>query len=174
MSSTSTFDEKKCRHCQSRKPDYGRRGLCTRCHDDRAIREQYPPVSRFGRKADTNWESDTRLPAPPPDQPTDAQPGSAAKILVLIARAEARQQLFHPLDKSCLDDALDNATLIAQRRNERQLEDRPEGWTDRALQVEDGKIWGGRQRRRRRKKRRPHPGPCPESGEASRVQELSL
>jgi hypothetical protein len=33
-----------------------------------------------------------------PKEPTDAPPGSEQKILVMIERAERREQLFHPQD----------------------------------------------------------------------------
>jgi hypothetical protein len=37
--------------------------------------------------------------APPPDDPTDAEPGSDEKIEIMALRYEQRRQLFHPDDR---------------------------------------------------------------------------
>jgi hypothetical protein len=39
-------------------------------------------------------------------EPTDAQPGSAAKIEILAGRYEAGVSLAHPLDANCFPDSL--------------------------------------------------------------------
>lgn len=103
---------RRCRHCR-RKPtilndkgDRGAlwpRGLCRLCYYDPAIRERYRRI-----RGTVNTES--RLPAlnrvrlrlriP---QPTQALPGSAEKIAVLMARVAAGQYLHHPKDRREVD-----------------------------------------------------------------------
>ena len=42
---------------------------------------------------------------PPPELPTDAPPGSRAKVLVLMERARKGQRLWHPGDATSWDAA---------------------------------------------------------------------
>lgn len=84
-----------CRHCGGRyscRP----RGLCWPCHRDGAVRALYPvkdsPHSRRG------VGNGVMASAPPPSEPTDALPGSEAKMAVLAARAARGESLWHPSD----------------------------------------------------------------------------
>jgi hypothetical protein len=60
-----------------------------------------------------------------PRAPTAAAPGSAAKIAVLQARAQARLELFHPLDAAGARQATPHrqrpSTISLRSRRERQL-----------------------------------------------------
>lgn len=79
-----------CRHCEL-KPAY-KRGLCYACH-------RMPDVlALFPSRVDLGYAlvDPSRLPA----EPTDAPPGSKAKLDVLIARARAGERLHHPLDRT--------------------------------------------------------------------------
>jgi hypothetical protein len=83
----------KCRHCHkanSSRP----RGLCWACYYTPRIRDHYPSTSKFARRGVGNFNSD----APLADYPTEAIPGSEAKIRILIERAHSMKSLFHPLD----------------------------------------------------------------------------
>jgi hypothetical protein len=82
-----------CRHCQkvrSNRP----RGLCWTCYYTPGVRELYPSTSKFARRGVGNFCGT----APLPEFPTDAAPGSEAKLLILMERAAKRQSLFHPDD----------------------------------------------------------------------------
>jgi hypothetical protein len=80
-----------CRHCQ--RPKVNRpRGLCWPCYYLPGVRELYPSTSKFGRRGVAEGK------ALLPPLPTDATPGSPAKIAVLEARAAAGVALWHPLD----------------------------------------------------------------------------
>lgn len=84
----------RCRHCGRkigrRAP---RRGLCYRCHRNREIRLGYSPVSKFGKRG-VGTLNESR----PAEEPTETLPGTEERILALQARAEAQQELKHPLD----------------------------------------------------------------------------
>lgn len=54
----------------------------------------YQPTTKHGNRGLGNHNQ--RVPLPP--CPTDAQPGSEAKVRVLEERAKADVALFHPLD----------------------------------------------------------------------------
>lgn len=87
-----------CLHCRKRVINRPR-GLCMPCYVDPAIRDGYDVVlQRYrggGNRGVGICQTGTyQLPA----EPTDAQPGSPEKILVLRRRAEMGQALFHPLD----------------------------------------------------------------------------
>ena len=82
-----------CRHCGASRVLH-RRGLCYACYFTPAIRKKYGPVSPMGNKA---LGFDTARQLLPPE-PTDAIPGSEAKIRVLEARFAARLQMHHPDD----------------------------------------------------------------------------
>ncbi len=68
------------------------RDLCWRCYYDPDIRDLYAPRQTNSRYADYN-----RKPGPA-KEPTSALPGTQEKELVLTARAEAFQELWHPAD----------------------------------------------------------------------------
>ena len=81
-----------CHHCRKRVPSRPR-GLCRACHSQKRIRRQYPPTSPWGNRG-VDWYGRFKLAS----QPTDAAPGSEAKILVMMRRYERREALFHPKD----------------------------------------------------------------------------
>lgn len=60
------------------------------------IRESYISTSKYARRGIGNFAGTPPLPT----ESTQAEPGSEEKILILIKRAESKQQLFHPEDKS--------------------------------------------------------------------------
>ena len=70
-----------CRHCGKGRITRPRK-LCRNCYHTPGVRELYG-----GR-----WR------VKPATQPTDALPGSLKKILVLMRRAAAREELWHPDD----------------------------------------------------------------------------
>lgn len=83
-----------CKHCQDPTRTVNRpRGLCWNCYYRPGVRDQYQPKTNHGKRFD-----ETKKQAGPPDSPTDATPGSEAKILVLIDRVALRQDLHHPKD----------------------------------------------------------------------------
>ena len=87
-----------CKHCgktSGKLSAPGRRGLCQLCHRNTAIRTRYAaaPHTRHGNGTGSP-KGERQLPA----SSTAVVPGSPAKILVLQARAQAGQQLWHPLD----------------------------------------------------------------------------
>jgi hypothetical protein len=82
-----------CRHC-GQAPINRPRGLCWHCWHDAEVRDLYPPsVSKFARRGNGCGHGGYRLP-----EPTDALPGTEAKVRVLEERARRREQLFHPQD----------------------------------------------------------------------------
>jgi hypothetical protein len=86
-------ERKPCRHCGQRLGSRAR-GLCYRCNKIPEVREQYPPIHPNARRGlGINLGS-----APSPLDPTRALPGSAAKLHILEARAEAGLTLWHPDD----------------------------------------------------------------------------
>lgn len=84
-----------CRHCHG-KPVGRPRGLCWTCYYAPGVRDLYPSDPKYSRHG-----LDTRGGDLP--EPTDAEPGSEAKILVLCARAAKNQQLWHPDDRHLSD-----------------------------------------------------------------------
>jgi hypothetical protein len=87
-----------CRHCQ-RKYIKRPRGLCWLCYMTTDIRSQYLLL-----EPGTLTQSEIRDhdgPAPAPQCPTPAGPGSDEKIAAMAARASAGQSLFHPFDGWC-------------------------------------------------------------------------
>ena len=81
-----------CRHCQKVKSNRPR-GLCWSCYYTPGVRELYPSTSKFARRGVKDFNGRARLP-----EPTDALPGTPAKVAVLELRARLGQQLWHPLD----------------------------------------------------------------------------
>jgi hypothetical protein len=83
----------KCRHCkrvESNRP----RGLCWSCYYTPGVRERFPSTSKFARRGVGNHNIVEVL----PDAPTDALPGSEAKVAILEERARQGVSLWHPLD----------------------------------------------------------------------------
>jgi len=68
--------------------------LCWSCFYAPGVRDLYPSTSKFGRRGIGNFNGA----APLPPFPTQAMPGSKEKILLLMQRAQQKQQLFHPQD----------------------------------------------------------------------------
>lgn len=107
-----------CRHCDKPRSLH-RRGLCGPCYENRRIRKQYAPVKDCATVAEL--VEPTQLP-----EPTKAIPGTAAKILVMMARVAAGQILHHPSDVRLGDDnpmPLD----VANRRAEIDAHQRDQG-----------------------------------------------
>jgi hypothetical protein len=79
-----------CQHC-GRQASGCAGGLCLECHADKKVRAMYRRRTgvrvRFARVHS--------LPA----EPTAARPGSEEKLRILAARADRREQLFHPQDR---------------------------------------------------------------------------
>jgi hypothetical protein len=101
-----------CRHCHAAAVSRPR-GLCWRCFYTPGIKEKYPSTHRgIGLKQPTG----------PASFPTNALPGSDAKIEIMKLRAGLRQELYHPQDA-------------------RELEDRPEPLPDSA------RVYGHRELR---------------------------
>jgi hypothetical protein len=82
-----------CLRCQMKKPNRPR-GLCWSCYYTPGVREQFPSTSKFTRRGVGISYGN----APLADFPTDAEPGTEAKIMILMERAARRRALFHPLD----------------------------------------------------------------------------
>ena len=79
-----------CRNCQ-RVSASRRRGLCWSCYHAPGVREKFPSTSKMGRRG-VGYRGNI-LP-----EPTDAPPGTEAKVRVLEERARLGQALWHPLD----------------------------------------------------------------------------
>jgi len=84
----------RCRHCAVRLATRTS-GLCRRCYETPGVRGLYPSphAGRYARRGELDFFGAAPLPLP-----TAALPGTAAKVLVLEARAARREQLFHPDD----------------------------------------------------------------------------
>lgn len=91
-----------CRHCKVRvtaRP----RGLCWGCYNESTVKELYPiSNSRHAYRGLGEFH-----PTSKPD-PTDAPPGSLAKMKVLRKRLESREELFHPADATDVVQSLLN------------------------------------------------------------------
>jgi hypothetical protein len=83
-----------CKHCQCCKVNRPR-GLCWTCYYTPGVKDQYGPVSKFGRRGLGNHLK-SKLPLP--ERATSAIPGSEEKIRILMERVAKGQQLFHPED----------------------------------------------------------------------------
>jgi len=83
-----------CRHCHRAKASRPK-GLCWNCYYAPGVRALYPSTSKYAVRGLGH-----RLGVPPqPGEPTEAAPGSRAKIRVLRERARRGEALFHPLDE---------------------------------------------------------------------------
>lgn len=98
-----------CRHCGTRLITRTRR-LCRACFDTPEVRDLYPPMgtNASGRRG-VGLENRSKHPLP---APTDALPGSAAKVEVLAQRAARGEQLFHPLDVTDDRDRRDMVPIV--------------------------------------------------------------
>lgn len=86
----------RCQHCKRRKISRPR-FLCDGCFETPRIRRRYPLVgTRQSRGAVRGVGGNPS--ARPPETPTDAPTGTAAKLLVMGERAAAGLSLFHPAD----------------------------------------------------------------------------
>jgi hypothetical protein len=82
-----------CRHCQ-KAPVSRPRGLCWTCYYKPGVRGLYPGTSKFARRGIGSYFSNRPL----PPTPTDAVPGTSAKLAVLAERARLKLSLWHPED----------------------------------------------------------------------------
>lgn len=82
-----------CRNCGRAKVNRPR-GLCWTCYYTPGVKDRFPSTSKFARRGVENFYGEAPLAA----QTTRAVPGTEDKLLVLIARAERRESLFHPDD----------------------------------------------------------------------------
>jgi hypothetical protein len=81
-----------CQHCKRRRVNRPR-GLCWGCYYTPGIVNRYPSVSKYGRRG-VGGLNRSRM----PEIPTDAPPGSAAKLAILQERARLNVSLWHPMD----------------------------------------------------------------------------
>ena len=96
-----------CRHCHERKVNRPK-GLCFSCYYRDGVRVMYPSTSKFAARG-TGLGNRRR---PLPIEPTDARPGSALKVAVMMERAARGELLFHPKD-STGDDQDERRTAVA-------------------------------------------------------------
>lgn len=75
-----------CVHC-GRKRACGAKQLCRACYQDPQIRDLYAGKGTA-----------SRLGANPPQTPTDALPGTPARVEAMARRVENREHLYHPDD----------------------------------------------------------------------------
>jgi hypothetical protein len=95
-----------CRNCHQRKSNRPR-GLCWTCYYTPGVRALFPSTSKFARRGLGNINCN----APLAETATDAEPGSEAKIMILMERAAKRRALFHPLDIGSLTMAAHSLEL---------------------------------------------------------------
>jgi transposase len=80
---------------------------------------------------------------PPPDIPTNAQPGSEEKIAVMESRAAKGKQVFHPEDATCLGNFSTNGECSEKSVNSfvrRTSAGKPHRKFTRAFKVEAVKL----------------------------------
>lgn len=98
-----------CRHCQI-EPSSDDCGLCLGCQRIPGVRSLHKSIlgrqaGRYStRRQDYRSPIGRRSPRGLPAEPTDAQPGSEAKIRVLEERAAQGVALWHPLDAPLKDE----------------------------------------------------------------------
>lgn len=85
-----------CKHCGSL--GCYARGLCIRCWGKEEVKTLYAPMGHGERAKRRGLGNVTREPPPAP-HPTSHPPGSVGKFRVLMERARAGVQLWHPLDE---------------------------------------------------------------------------
>src|SRR5262249_38153197 len=84
-----------CSNCQETRTRYRRRGLCEVCYRNKRVRKRYAMKKACGLGVVGN---DFSGEAPIPPEPTDTEPGSEERILVLMERARLKQALFREGD----------------------------------------------------------------------------
>ena len=82
--------ERLCRNC-GRAPGTRARGLCWACFQKRGVRRRFPMLRK-------SFRPDRCEGRPMPPTPTNALPGTEAKVGVFRRRAARRMQLWHPQD----------------------------------------------------------------------------
>jgi len=82
-----------CRHCHHATISRPRK-LCWVCYNKPAIRDLYPPSSKYARRGSGNYFAQ----APLPIFATLALPGTPEKIAIMAQRVQERRQVFHPHD----------------------------------------------------------------------------
>ncbi len=81
-----------CRHCNTRRATRPHQ-LCNSCYFAPGVLALYPSTSKYAHRLSAIGTRGDALP-----EPTDAEPGSEAKILVLGERARLNQKLWHDDD----------------------------------------------------------------------------
>lgn len=81
-----------CRHCGAVRASRPK-GLCWTCYYTPGVRARYESTSKFSRRG-TDEGSSSLL----PPEPTQAAPGTEAKMQVMALRAQAGVALHHPAD----------------------------------------------------------------------------
>jgi hypothetical protein len=89
---TPTSGKPLCRHCLTWRVNRPR-GLCWTCWHTPGVCALYPSTSKFSRCGVGQGNFTGKLP-----EPTDAWPGTEAKVRVLCERAARGEQLHHPHD----------------------------------------------------------------------------
>lgn len=85
---------RKCIHCRRRAASRPRL-LCGPCYHNMRIRNKYPTLGKYTQ--DTNAQSQYAR------RPTDAIPGSEAKIRIMMDRVDNGLSAFHPFDSTFLE-----------------------------------------------------------------------
>ena len=82
-----------CKHCGRSKVNRPR-GLCWVCYYLPGVRDRYESGSKYARRGVANITGNR----PAPAEPTDAPPGSDAKLAILAMQAKQKVALWHPKD----------------------------------------------------------------------------
>lgn len=85
-----------CLHCKGRPGDW-RRGLCWKCFRTPEVRVRYPRNEKFASRVERH------LGRRPPPRPTDAAPGTAAKVEVMAWRQSMGFFIFDARDARIAD-----------------------------------------------------------------------
>lgn len=102
--------------CCRMRPASRPRGLCWGCYNRPGVREACSPASKYGNRGIGNGNCRGKL----PDAPTNAVPGSEAKLRVLEERAARGERLDHPDDRRFADeDSLDELAIMRRLRKPR-------------------------------------------------------
>lgn len=101
----------RCAHPRCASPHVYLRGLCRKCYRDPRVRAKHAhrPWDR-SRALGCPWEYDP-APVSDPARRTLADPGSTAKVLVMVERRQAGRALFHPADAGACPVALEAALV---------------------------------------------------------------
>ena len=101
-----------CLQCKTRKAQEGRRGLCRCCHEDHGIRAKYAGGRRSRLIGQYKAESGQKsievdfFGGQEPPEPTEAKPGSEAKLEAMAKRASAGLSLH------CEGDATNEGEIV--------------------------------------------------------------